>query len=112
MKFTQVQVVNFECNSGIGFSTASFLLQELGRTGTTEKISLKEIFLEYTNVSSSLKASLNSALFNYHEGNHYEVNKITKRYNLNSGYRSQPRQNSSRYTFKNDFSMLIEKQSE
>ena len=66
-------------------------------------------------MSTSLKQNLELALDHYHSGNHYEVNKISKKYNLGkaNGYRSQPRQNSSsnqkvtsRYTFKNDFSML------
>ncbi|CAI2380960.1 unnamed protein product [Moneuplotes crassus] len=113
IQYTPLEVVNLEGNNKIGFNTASFILQQLMINPGQTNISLREVFLEYTKVSSSLRASLNDALDNYQEGNISMVNKISNKYNNSSSYRSQPRQytagsnnSSSRYNFKNEFWIL------
>jgi hypothetical protein len=111
MKHSFLEVINLECNSKVGFSTASFILQQLVNSGSSSKISLREVFLEYTKVSYSFRRSLDVALHSYQNGNLNAVARISKRYSTSS-YRSQPRQNSSRYAFANDFWILNEKESD
>jgi len=112
MKHTFLEVINLEWNLKIGFRTASFILQQLCSAGDSQKISLREVFLEYTKVSDSLRTSLEIALHSYHTGNLSAVNRISRRYSNGGSHRSQPRQNSSRYAFANDFSILDERDSE
>ena len=138
LKHTSVEVINLECNQGIGFNTASFILQQLWIFENQSKIKLREVFLEYTKVSTALRNSLDDALFSYHKGDLQNLNRISKQNNIwvhgvnasrsslenksgrsgwskcnsNNGQRSQPRQNSSRYAFANDFMILNEKESD
>ena len=138
LKHTLVEVINFEWNQGIGFNTASFILQQLWVIGSQTKIRLREVFLEYTKVSTTLRNSLDEALFSYHKGDFQNLTRISKqnnicthninlsrsslgnksgrsgcsKWNSNNGQRSQPRQNSSRFAFANDFMILNDKESD
>lgn len=112
MKFSFLEVINLEWNPKIGFRTASFILHQLCKAGSQGKIALREVFLEYTKVSSSLRNSLDLALHSYQNGNLTTLSKISNKYNNSSSHRSQPRQNSSRYAFANDFRILNDKDTE
>jgi hypothetical protein len=85
INYTRLEVINLESNSKIGFTTASFILQQLCNS-PNGKITLREVFLEYTKVSIALSRCLEEALFNYQEGNYEKVNQISKRH-INKGKR-------------------------
>ena len=121
IKYSLLEVINFEGNNKIGFNTASFILQQLISIVKQPKIALREVFLEYTKVSSALRRSLEEALDSYQSGNFGIISQISQKYNSSWTYRSQPRQNalgstsnknSSRFAFANDFYILNERDSE
>jgi len=51
MRCTQLEVINLEGNNKIGFNSASFILQQLILNPGKMKITLREVFLDYTKVS-------------------------------------------------------------
>ena len=64
---TNLEIINFETNTGIGFKTANLCLQVLqsAQNKETERVTLKEVGLDYTKCSEQIKRKLRAALNNH-----------------------------------------------
>ena len=81
MQRTNVEVINLESNTGIGFKTANLCLQVIqsAQNKESDRVSLKEIGLDYTKCSEQIKRKLRTALNNHQSMGDGLISRVQKK---------------------------------